>query len=616
MRILTLLLLLLFPAGFCGLAQELSPKLRTWEAVNGKKVEAQFVSNSDGQVTLRGRNGKTFKVPINKLSQADQDFILADSASPSAKEEPKSAEEIAAIARLAREWKEKVESRRNDGDRYYYEKGTDTLYSGKYYGLEGRPEGYRLEGRPEGYIEGTIKDGRFEGIFTIYRPSGSRMGAIRFKAGKQIEGSEKWWNDKGEPVESQRQAMGKEEAKEAKNRASVTELLLNMKQVSTALLSYAFDHDRRFPASLADLIPDYIEESVDKKLLSMECADGSREPWHYVEGLTTESEAGKVILYSPEPIEGKWIVGFVDGSGQIMEEEKFRAFLKAQRLELPSGKGDSSSTDPRGNATNILVTQFASLSPGGNELNVDYGCQSRRLLITVPKTLDRQGEHPVLFCFHGAGGKADGPSRRWSPHADKRGLIVISAEAVQPLAKWNFRDGFHAEEHDDVGFVLQVIEALISGKLADPGAVYATGHSSGGLFCYRLAKQTDVFAALSPRSCGMVKGAHDPDAKTTTVPILQVIGDQDKSFKGSSNPKVTMYSAARRMEVWRKFNQCAALPEITGQGEELEVHTFASPSGMEVVLCKAKGQGHFLRSDLRDKADSLALDFLLKHRKN
>ena len=277
---------------------------------------------------------------------------------------------------------------------------------------------------------------------------------------------------------------------------------------------------------------------------------------------------------------------------------------------------EEANDETRGNLNNGLVAQFASLSPSGNELNMDYGGQSRRLMITVPKKLGPQGTHPVLFCFHGAGGKADGPSRRWSPHADKRGLIVISAEAVQPLAKWNFRDGFHAEEHDDVGFILKVVEALISGKLADPEAVYATGHSSGGLFCYRLAKQTDVFAALSPMSCGMVKGAHDPDAKTTPVPILQVIGDQDKSFKGSSNPKVTMYSAARRMEVWRKFNQCAARPEITGQGEEIEVHTFASPFGMEVVLCKAKGQGHFLRSDLRDKADSLALDFLLKHRKN
>jgi len=607
MRILTLLLLLLFPAVFCGVAQQVLSELRTWEAVNGKKVEAQFVSNNDGQVVLRLTNGKTFKVPLNKLSQADQDFILADFASVSAKEEPKSAEGIAAIARLAKEWKEKVESRRNDGGRYFYEKGTDTLYSGKY---------YEVEGKPELYIEGTMKDGRFDGIVKAYRPNGLKMAELHFNAGEEIEDSNKFWNDKGEPVKSMRQAMGKEERKQTKNRATLAQLFNNLRQVTNALHAYAFDHDRRFPASLADLIPDYIEESVDSKLLSMECADGSRQPWHYVEGLTMESGPSKVILYSPEPIEGKWIVGYVDGSGRIMEEETFRAFLKAQRLELPSGKGDSSSMDPRGNATNILVTQFASLSPGGNELNVDYGDQSRRLLITLPKKWERESQYPVLFCFHGAGGKADGPSRRWSPHADKRGLIVISAEAVQPLAKWNFRDGFHAEEHDDVGFVLQVIEALISGKLADSGAVYATGHSSGGLFCYRLAKQTDVFAALSPMSCGMVKGAHDPDAKTKPVPILQVIGDQDKSYKGSSNPKVTMYSAARRMEVWRTFNQCAARPEITGQGEELEVHAFAGPSGMEVVLCKAKGQGHFLRSDLRDKADSLALDFLLKHRKS
>ncbi|MCP4849576.1 MAG: hypothetical protein GY899_16680 [Verrucomicrobiaceae bacterium] len=585
---------------FC-LVATCNAELRTWTAVNGNEIEAEFVSNEKGIVKLKLKSGKVFEVPANKLSKEDNEFIIKI---PSADSEEVKPVEIDAIASIAKEWKERVESRRNDGDRYYYEKGTDTLYSGKC---------YKVEGRPEGYIEGTIKDGRFEGIFTIYRPSGSRMGAIRFKAGEQIEGSEKWWNDKGEPVEDRMQTLGKEEAKEIKNQVRVVKSMNSVKVVAYALHTYAKDFDGRFPASLEDLVPDYMDEP--KGFLSMECADGSRKPWHYVAGFTTESDAGKVILYSPEPIEGKWLVGFVDGSvTSTMEEDKLRALVKD--VKLPSGKGDSSSTGPRGNSTNALVAQLVSLSPGGNELKVEHDGQSRRLMITAPKTLDSQGQYPVLFCFHGAGGKADGQSRRWSPHADRRGLIVISAEAVQPLAKWNFRDGFHAEEHDDVGFVLKVTEALIASNVVDPGAVYATGHSSGGLFCYRLAKQTDVFAALSPMSCGMVEGAHDPDAKTNPVPILQVIGDQDKSYKGSSNPKVTMYSAARRMEVWRKFNQCAARPEITDQGGEIEVHTFASPSGMEVVLCKAKGQGHFLRSDLRDKADSLALDFLLKHRKS
>lgn len=262
-----------------------------------------------------------------------------------------------------------------------------------------------------------------------------------------------------------------------------------------------------------------------------------------------------------------------------------------------------------------LAAELTSLSPGRNEVQVEHDGRSRRLVVTVPKTYDRQELYPVLFCFHGAGGKADGQSVRWSPHADQRGLIVISAEAVQPLAKWNFKDRFHAEAHDDVGLVSKVIEALLANQVVDPKAVYATGHSSGGLFCYRLAKELDLFAALSPMSCGMVKGAHDPGEGTQAVSIMQVIGDQDKSFNGSTNPKVTMYSASKRIEVWRTYNQCLPDPVVENHGDEIMVHTYSNQSGLEVAFCQVKGQGHHLRRDLRDRADSLALDFLLKHRK-
>ncbi len=134
-----------------------------------------------------------------------------------------------------------------------------------------------------------------------------------------------------------------------------------------------------------------------------------------------------------------------------------------------------------------LATELTSLSPGTNEVQLKHDGRSRRLIITTPKKFDGQRPHPVLFCFHGAGGKADGQSTRWSLHADRRGLIVISAEAVRPLAKWNFKDKFHEEVHDDVGFVSNVVEVLIANRIADPKAIYATGHSSGGLFCYRLA---------------------------------------------------------------------------------------------------------------------------------
>ena len=266
------------------------------------------------------------------------------------------------------------------------------------------------------------------------------------------------------------------------------------------------------------------------------------------------------------------------------------------------------------NAEDAFEKTLALLSPGINEIQIEHDDQSRRLIVTTPKTFSRQNLYPILFCFHGAGGKADGPSKRWGPHADKRRLIVISAESAQPLSKWNFKDKFHSEEYDDVGFILKVVEALVDSQIADPKTIYATGHSSGGLFCYRLAKEAAVFAALSPMSCGMVKGTHDPNQKTKFVSILQVIGDQDKSYNGSQNPKVTMHSATKRIDVWRQFNQCGPNPFIYEKGKEIMMYTYASQIGIEVALCKVKGQGHFIRRDLRDITDSLALNFLLKHK--
>ena len=44
-------------------------------------------------------------------------------------------------------------------------------------------------------------------------------------------------------------------------------------------------------------------------------------------------------------------------------------------------------------------------------------------------------------------------------------------------------------------------------------------------------------------------------------------------------------------------------------------YIYANQSGIEVAYCKVKGQGHHIRRDLRDIADSVALNFLLRHKR-
>ncbi len=76
MRLLLLLLVLGTP---CVVAQEDKSKLRTWTSSIGTKIEAELVSSTGEQVTLKTKAGRTLQVPLNKLSKADQEFLAAKS---------------------------------------------------------------------------------------------------------------------------------------------------------------------------------------------------------------------------------------------------------------------------------------------------------------------------------------------------------------------------------------------------------------------------------------------------------------------------------------------------------------------------------------------------------
>ena len=70
---------------FCLIAT-CNAELRTWTSIVGTKVEAELVSLTGNQVTLKTKAGKTLKLPLNKLSKADQEFLKAK---PSPKEPTK-----------------------------------------------------------------------------------------------------------------------------------------------------------------------------------------------------------------------------------------------------------------------------------------------------------------------------------------------------------------------------------------------------------------------------------------------------------------------------------------------------------------------------------------------
>ena len=222
---------------FC-LVATCNAELRTWTAVNGKEVEAEFVSNEKGIVKLKLKSGKVFEVPANKLSKEDNEFIRS-----LAKPEGVNFDEV---DRRADKGVNQYEFDNGENPNFtVFIKGSDTPYTGKVFGLDEK-NGERFEflfkdGKRDGLsigwygngqkgLEGNFKDGKRDGLRTEWyengqkkheinykdgkrdglsigwHENGQKLGEVNFKDNEFVVGSEKYFNSKGEPVDSEEEA--------------------------------------------------------------------------------------------------------------------------------------------------------------------------------------------------------------------------------------------------------------------------------------------------------------------------------------------------------------------------------------------------------------------------
>jgi polyhydroxybutyrate depolymerase len=103
-----------------------------------------------------------------------------------------------------------------------------------------------------------------------------------------------------------------------------------------------------------------------------------------------------------------------------------------------------------------------------------------------------------VLAFHGGEGN---PLRLavqtgFNDIADRNGFAVVYPETTGH--QWNDGRSTTAGFGDDVRFVNQLIDHLVSSEHIDPARIYATGPSNGGMFTLRLACETsDRIAAFA-----------------------------------------------------------------------------------------------------------------------
>jgi poly(3-hydroxybutyrate) depolymerase len=245
-----------------------------------------------------------------------------------------------------------------------------------------------------------------------------------------------------------------------------------------------------------------------------------------------------------------------------------------------------------------------------HKLNVDN--REREYLVQSPA--DPKGPLPIVFFFHGGGG-------RGATAFTRLGLGELAAMdqflAVYPQAwKANWNDGREAralpaqvEGVDDVKFVRAIIDDLAKRFPVDRGRIFATGVSNGGIFCHYLAAHAaELFAGIAPVVAGMAEPVAAKFQPRHPISLLVIQSDADKLVPIHGGAILNLPRHGRIIateEMLKKYllhNGITAKPTVEQlpdrdpkDGTTTEIHRWPEGrDGVRVEYWLVKGGGHTL----------------------
>jgi polyhydroxybutyrate depolymerase len=258
-----------------------------------------------------------------------------------------------------------------------------------------------------------------------------------------------------------------------------------------------------------------------------------------------------------------------------------------------------------------------SLGPGTHVVAVRHDGRFRTAIVVVPPQASRGKPLPLVVNFHGGGSNASGEESftDMDTLANRAGFIVVYPNGTgflpTRLLTWNAGTccGYAAANNiDDVGFTLTLLDKIERLTPVDRRRIFATGMSNGAMMAYRLgAEASNRIAAIAPVSGGMVVTSFHPSRPVAIMhfhsvddPRAPYAGGLGPPFPGTTHQELHPGIEAVIQE-WVDFDGCPARPHVgrtisgTGANQgETATRIAYSPcrGGAEVVLWKLTGSGH------------------------
>lgn len=242
--------------------------------------------------------------------------------------------------------------------------------------------------------------------------------------------------------------------------------------------------------------------------------------------------------------------------------------------------------------------------------SVRHNGHERQYYVHVPSSYNSKNPTPVILVFHGGGGNALNAmkSTQMNQTSEKYGFLAVYPQGLGPkrrgkiIGTWNAdRCCGTAEKNqtDDVGFTSAMIDDLAKHFNVDTRRIFATGHSNGALFSYKLACElSDRIAAIAPNSGQDSLNSCRPQRP---IAIIHFHGTADQSAKyegGHCGGRLgddgwDCVSVPEYVDQWRKLDGCSDEKRVVyRKGAATCVSYDACSNGVEVVLCTIEGAGH------------------------
>ncbi len=271
-------------------------------------------------------------------------------------------------------------------------------------------------------------------------------------------------------------------------------------------------------------------------------------------------------------------------------------------------------------ARDILVTAglLAALSsPVAAQTSREIEHQGvKRAVIVSNADAAKEAPKPLLIVLHGRRSPEE-------PHRASRLLDVLAAREEFVVAypagvngRWDYpeqpadtltipgKDGSldllpdrSRQPADDVGFVVTLIERLVSERIADRNRIYVSGASNGGLLTYGLMCLTsDRLAAAAVLIANMSEAQMAACKPARAVPAVFVAGTADRimPYDGMITPTGhRLASVPETLEFWRKRHGCRA--QLVARPQDPKEPRATNWSRIDLNSCDGTHPGVHLR---------------------